>query len=139
LPYLLAERVAFIAGIEPAFETSVDEWFVDIFELCGPRHVNVVCVVLVDLYVQVVTRQSPSLESGDQGVGASFDDGVTRFGGGATLPCHVLKRGGERRKYTFYLYLTYKRKNVIFPVGRRRRIIMNRINNNNVPSRKDED
>ena len=99
---------------------------------------NVVCVVLLDLYVQVVTRQSPSLESGDQGVGASFDDGVTRFGGGATLPSHVLKRGGERRKYTFYLYVTYKRKkkNIIFPVGRR---IMNRINNNNVPSRKDED
>jgi len=56
--------------------------------------VNVVCLVLVDGYVQVVTRQSPSLESGDDGSGASIVDGVTRFGGGVTLPCHVLKKRG---------------------------------------------
>jgi hypothetical protein len=62
--YLLAEPVAFL-GIEPAFETSVDGWFVGILELYGPRRVNIVCVVLVDGYVQVVTSQSPSLESGD--------------------------------------------------------------------------
>ena len=65
---------------------------------------NVVCVVLVDGYVQVVTRQSPSHESGDDEGGASFVDVVTRFGGGVTLPCHVLKKGG-RRKYTSYLHL----------------------------------
>ena len=94
LAYLLAERVAFLGGIEQAFETSVDWWFVGILELYGPRHVNVVCLVLVDGYVYVVSRQSPSLASGDDGDGASFVDGVTRFGGGVTLPCHVLKKGG---------------------------------------------
>ena len=65
LTYLLTESVTFLVGIEPAFETFVDGWFVGILELYGQRHVNVVRVVLVDDYVQVVTRQSPSLESGD--------------------------------------------------------------------------
>jgi hypothetical protein len=76
LTYFLAERVAFFGGIEPAFETSEDGWFIGILELYGPRHVNVVCLMLVDGYVQVVSRQSPSLESRDDGGGASFD-GVT--------------------------------------------------------------
>jgi hypothetical protein len=87
LTYLLAERVAFLGGIEPAFETSVVGWFVGIVELNGPLHVNVKCLVLLDGYVQVFSRQSPSLESGDEGGGASSVDGATRFGG-VTLLCH---------------------------------------------------
>ena len=74
------------------------------------------------------------------GGGASFDDGVTRFGGGVTLPCHVLKKGNVGNIHSTYISFT-KEINVIvdlriFQVGRRRRRIMNRIN---VPRRKQED
>jgi hypothetical protein len=61
LTYLLAERVAFLGSIEPAFETSVDGYFAGILELYDPRHVKILSVMMVDGEVQVVSRQSPSL------------------------------------------------------------------------------
>jgi hypothetical protein len=87
LPYLLAERVAFLGSIGPAFKTSVA--FAGILEIDGPRHVKFVSVMLVDGELEVVTGQRPSLESRDDGGGAFCVETATRSGGGVTLPYHV--------------------------------------------------